>query len=445
MTELMQGPTSVAVIVMMVAVTIYVLRNLEWAPTFIFLVFAGLAALARSADITAGASRTNFVRAVILVVIGGTLFIGRLMRGKTIPFTHFAIVFLYIAVIIVSNLLVNSGDPDRIRAFVGTLLIALVVMLCPATDKTAKYLLIGFVTWGAANLLAAVGEWSGYGLAKLYATAEGMKGEAHHVYRLRGLMGHSTNLGLYLALAATAAHALTLQTRNHLIRVLLIGMIVAFVVGIFASLSRGAVGGFLVASLYVHYRLRGFNVRSIIGLFLATTVALGAVAAYNLDKLMTTRFSEMGTEESALGRIPLLQAAFKIYSREPIFGVGISQGGIYDKNILLNTHNTYMQVLFESGIVGFVLFSMILIVSIRGLLRHARNREGTAGPYYRGLFGVLLVILLEGLFHDQSYLMPLWILLGIGMMPVEARMPKDSSVAVKNPKDSARRRVLIDK
>ena len=89
----------------------------------------------------------------------------------------------------------------------------------------------------------------------------------------------------------------------------------------------------------------------------------------------------------------------------------------------LEAHNTYMQVLMESGIIGFVVFMLLLWKAIQGLRRRATKRRTATDPtasaysaYYVGLLGSLGAILIDGGAHVFYFMMPLWLILGFAFM-----------------------------
>lgn len=69
-----------------------------------------------------------------------------------------------------------------------------------------------------------------------------------------------------------------------------------------------------------------------------------------------TAFSDGGS-----GRVVLWKKAFEIFSEKPFFGVGINKLHTYLGNV--HVHNTYLQVLGETGLIGFIIY-MIFMSSI---------------------------------------------------------------------------------
>lgn len=112
-------------------------------------------------------------------------------------------------------------------------------------------------------------------------------------------------------------------------------------------------------------------------------ILFGFAALYNflpqnyMDRLMTLTFffQDRGTsrleERSLQGRLSENLAALEMVKDKPIFGVGLNSYKYlfptYSKNLGLalvagerEAHNTYLEVLAETGIVGFLIFTLVL-------------------------------------------------------------------------------------
>lgn len=168
--------------------------------------------------------------------------------------------------------------------------------------------------------------------------------------------------------------------------------------------------------LYIQYRFRGLNIKNFIVVIVFIIIVLGLLSLLNLDDIMLTRFTGMKRDPSALNRLPLLELGKQLFNRDPLFGVGLAQGG----KVHLEAHNTFMQVLMENGIIGFTFYCLVLWRGVHGLRKRAgKGKVAIDNPmmgYYVGLFGTIGSILFNALFHVFDYLMPFWLILGIGFM-----------------------------
>jgi O-antigen ligase len=136
-------------------------------------------------------------------------------------------------------------------------------------------------------------------------------------------------------------------------------------------------------------------------------------------------------EESAQERVDLWENAERSIASNPILGTGFAtfQFGEHVDN-LSDTHNWYVKVLVETGIIGFtivlIMFQQLFAVPFR-LFRKAED------PLYKGLgLGLLLAMVacaIANLFGDRwTYLEItglLWVLVAAALRAAELGIPED--------------------
>lgn len=165
----------------------------------------------------------------------------------------------------------------------------------------------------------------------------------------------------------------TMLARHVSEKSILSWQLVPIVGGVYVSFSRAALIGLLVLVLaLLVFSIGDRKLRS-----LRTVAAAGAAIAAVLiangfaDKLMESRRGVSFEEDI---RFRLWGAAWEIWRESPVFGVGLGQY-IDSSRGLLGTeagslvHNTYLSILSETGIVGFLLFSLVPCVAAVGLFR----------------------------------------------------------------------------
>jgi len=120
-------------------------------------------------------------------------------------------------------------------------------------------------------------------------------------------------------------------------------------------------------------------------------------------------------------RYDLWKAGLHMWIAHPITGVGIGQYGnflmmywnaTYMPHVF-TSHNTYVQVLAETGIVGFVLFSLTIVIALRNfwLRSHAINIQFANLNWM--WFILLIVLLLGGITKTDVADKFLWFMLGL--------------------------------
>jgi putative inorganic carbon (HCO3(-)) transporter len=132
-------------------------------------------------------------------------------------------------------------------------------------------------------------------------------------------------------------------------------------------------------------------------------------------------------DASMRGRATENLAALKIFADHPLLGVGPglthlytakygSDGGLSRLQGTRQAHNMYLGVLSDLGIVGFVLFLSIFIVSIRRLLQ-IRSLYAATRPEYAGLaIGLVLAIvafMASAVFLSSAYERFYWMMLAL--------------------------------
>ncbi len=202
--------------------------------------------------------------------------------------------------------------------------------------------------------------------------------------------------------------------------------------GIITSFARGAV--LSTAALAALVWLRSpHKLRTAVAGVVGAVVLLGSVRVLfpqgQFWKEMQSSFTEGAEEGTGADRWWLWQAAMKVYSHQPVFGVGPGNFGVaaaelpseevqgdYKLNPRMfygkNTHSIYFTILAEQGTWGVVLFGLLLIDFwrrqrwMRRAVPRAVFREETGGQWDLNLVALaleaaMLGYLLSGFFYAQ--------------------------------------------
>lgn len=164
-------------------------------------------------------------------------------------------------------------------------------------------------------------------------------------------------------------------------RSLLVLAMLACVVGVFSSLSRGGmIGLVLEAFLIVLFAVKGKQ-RMILLPVLALTGALAV--SYQYAMRAENQGSHYTAEQAESSRFELWRAARKMFESKPILGVGSRRFGEFSQeyaeisydNRGKNSHNTYLEILTGSGLAGLVAFFLMSFY----LIRELRRRNAAVG------------------------------------------------------------------
>lgn len=133
--------------------------------------------------------------------------------------------------------------------------------------------------------------------------------------------------------------------------------------GVYLTNSRGALLACLVMFGVYLWQRRGLFIAGSLGV-----VAIGVLLA------LPSRFSEIDAEEaSAQGRVDSWYEGLQMFRGDPILGIGPDMYSDYHH---LTAHNSFVLVMAETGIIGFMVFLALIIYAFRMMWAGSRP-EGT--------------------------------------------------------------------
>ena len=217
--------------------------------------------------------------------------------------------------------------------------------------------------------------------------------------RLGGYLMNPNELGM---LAVIGASMVALELRENRSKVLLIFMMLIALVALVLTGSRSSMIGFVLILLY--FTLRSANKKLKAGVLIAMAVAMPFV-------LSTIIFKQGNVDEvlSMTGRLPFWKALLtEGLPNEPLFGYGYMRIAYKDYFQSVHTyagqmtHNTFIQVLMNLGIVGFVLVILQLGITIRFFLR---SKDIEKKSFFVALFIPILINSFTefGIFGETNY------------------------------------------
>lgn len=313
-------------------------------------------------------------------------------------------------------------------------LLAVVVATTVTTARRARLVVGAFVAGAVLSVLVGlVGRW-------LAGAAAG--GAA----RLEGGAGDPNFLAAALIPAIVLAAALGAGARSAHARLALGAAIAVLLAGFAATASRGGLVAAVVVALAAIWLHPGRRLH--VALLVAGALALAAAsfAASPGAWQRVTSFDAKGN-----GRSELWHVAWRMSADHPLVGVGIdnfrerSAGYVRDAGPLQFVdliaerprvvHNTYLQLLAETGAVGLALFLLVVGGCLRAGWRACRSFE-LAGEHAlatlaRAVVLAVIGVLTAALFLSDAADKRLWVLLGLG--------PALASVAARCPRGDARR------
>lgn len=230
--------------------------------------------------------------------------------------------------------------------------------------------------------------------------------------RVGGLFGNPNGYGYACAEVVVCLIGLALIQRQVFKKTLCVLLTAPCIVGLLYSASRAAFLSMLVSLLILTILSR----KKHLGLALVVLLCLSAVyiapAGY-LERLQRAFVSVKAQRLSGIEqRMLLLNRGWTIFKQNPVFGIGPGNtryAMVIEHSMGLVTHNTFMQALVETGVVGAGAFGLLLIWTGYGQLRLVRDRSQPSelqvlALVYLAWFGGKVVF---GLSHG-TYLSPQW-------------------------------------
>lgn len=222
---------------------------------------------------------------------------------------------------------------------------------------------------------------------------------------------HPNSLGFVVSLAIIPAWYFAVTSRRAIVR-LTFGLYPALaLLAVVLTASRGALIVTGVALLIVPLLSRSLSLRArMLGVVLLVGAACLAVVVApprTLERLSTT----MGQVESAdlNGRAELWVATARIVSDTPVLGVGLgttSEVLLREYGVERGSHNTLLAVGLELGMLGLLLFLLLLVACLVPTLR-VRGPDGTMA---RLLGTTLLIGLMPRHWHLEK---TTWLMLAV--------------------------------
>jgi O-antigen ligase len=309
-----------------------------------------------------------------LVVAGGTTIaavFGYSRRRHGPPPVHLYLLPLWVLIILLSNV-INGNTSDGITQAIKYLKLSVVfVMIWLAVDTPRKLQGVLFLIVTMAALLG----WQG-----IYMKQHGIGWAGQPLYwaeRIRwvGLWDGANVLSLLFVTAVAFVLEMVFGKSNVAIR--LYGALAGTLIltGLFLANSRG---GYLALGVMImlYFRTRvGKKGLVVGGMLVALLVALG-------PSRLRGNAEEDADDTSKRHRIDMWYQGFQMVKESPVLGIGKGQFAEYTH--MLIAHNTIVQNMGETGILGLFVFISLVYAALKALLSVPED-DAYLGPLVGGL------------------------------------------------------------
>jgi len=240
--------------------------------------------------------------------------------------------------------------------------------------------------------------FTGIDFINSYSVAKEVDGSS--LSALLGPFGWYTQLGAYSAFVSVATLILILFLRKKVFqRILLVFLFLLMLFSLIFSLSRGAWASFFLSLLIVSFIIsrniqikKNRRMQSKI-LYFYVTVLLMCFLIFKLNLRKTDVFNK---ETLLSGRDEIWREAVSLIKKYPLFGIGL-----YRAPFLISSgkdaHNTYLNLLLETGLLGFVPFILILTLYLKEMISFFLNIDLKKAAYLFVFFSICLGFLINDL------------------------------------------------
>jgi probable O-glycosylation ligase (exosortase A-associated) len=238
------------------------------------------------------------------------------------------------------------------------------------------------------------------------------------------MIGDPNDLALVLTFPFSFAASNVFSPRSTVLNRLISAVFLALIASaILATQSRGGLLGMsaIIGSLLWRMIKQKWLVISIGGILLVLVISLAGISERSSGGA-----SEEGIDASAMGRIYAWQAAISMAVHNPMTGVGINN---FYANYYFHSphwdgknhavHSTWFQVLAETGFVGLIIFTCLVVGLYKVATRSLENIHDQHSPIShttaRALWSGLIGFCISGTFLTQGFIWPLYILLALSI------------------------------
>jgi O-antigen ligase len=264
-----------------------------------------------------------------------------------------------------------------------------------------------------------------------YLTAPSADFPAHE--RVNALGFETDGVALIVAIAGPAAWYLaagpTSAERSFTIRRLNYAYLPVGLLALVLTGTRGATLASIPTAIFVLWSLRrasgATRAMALAAVVVAAVILVGVAPRGQLARIGTTvTATQLGDEDSALsGRWSIWSVSARAFLDRPVGGVGLDahRAAVASELSLSRTftnaekeaHNTYLSVLTETGIVGFILFANVLL----RVVARVRELHGWDAWYWTAQLSVLAIGAMSLSLEDSK---SVWIFLSCAVAFVAA-------------------------
>lgn len=319
--------------------------------------------------------------AIYLVFAVGMLFV--LQRESKVIVNEYSLLILFFTMFVyLRNVAENASSSMGMQISYWTLTCSILCMLVFwMSSKYSDILRFALLAYIIGSLILSVRIVNTYGGIQDIMDFVSLEGEN----RLGGLLGNENAIGLFLANGILCSLIFFMRNKSRLVKILtVVAMILLLVMLLFTgsrkSLAFVILGVLLI--LYFNYRKEKFDKKlrvllivAVVGILLyyaVTTLEMFSTINDRLGLLFEGVFGEGSSYETDQTREMMIAEGLAAFYEKPLFGNGTGYS-----DILFSTysHNNFVELLMNYGIIGFAAYYTIYICLLFRLWHLVKSRN----------------------------------------------------------------------
>jgi putative inorganic carbon (HCO3(-)) transporter len=245
--------------------------------------------------------------------------------------------------------------------------------------------------------------------------------------RITSFLEHYNGLVGYINLVMPFCLAFATGGSDPLLRTLSRWCLVLAGIALLLTQSRGGLIAFasiLLINACLSARDRKTRMRRVAIVLIACLVVAAAAGVF---------FQRLGEIDdfTTVSRLAIWGGAFTVFVHSPVFGTGFGNlrglmGGLLNlpDGWTGDAHNLYLELLAETGLIGFLAFGILIILALRTAVRQFRTTQNevdkmTARAIFVAICGVLVHGTVDYLFHTTPQVTVLFFLV-LGLLSAQA-------------------------
>lgn len=343
-------------------------------------------------------------------------------------------ILAYLAIALVSALFLNPLTLDAQRELMRLVsyvcLYYVITDWCQTEDDTRVLLKI---LMSSTIAVAIFGLWQALtgGYTALYDVLYPVQDEIAQIPawegRITSFLEHYNGLAGYINLVLPFCLAFATGGTDPILRTLSRWCLAFASIALLLTQSRGGLLAFvaiLLVHVYLSARDRKTRIRRV-ALALMVCLLAAAVAGFFFQRL-----GEID-DFTAVSRLAIWGGAFTVFARSPLLGTGFGNlrglmGGLLNlpDGWTGDAHNLYLELLAETGLIGFLMFGALIVFALRTALRQLRRTQNDfnkiiALAAFAAICGVLVHGTVDYLFHTTPQVTALFFLV-LGLLSSQA-------------------------